>query len=222
MLWAGLGPIGWVSIRMAALLTPPFYGRAYLARLNRRGYISPSATIYHRDLRMGERVFIGEHTVIFQDKDGGAVELGEGVRIYDYNFIQTGDGGSVTIGDRTTIQPRCQFSAYVGNIRIGSHVSIAPNCSFYPYDHGFEPGIPISRQPLQTKGDIIIGDNSWLGVGVIVLSGVRIGNGAVVAAGSVVIDDVPDDAIAAGSPARVVKYRSDLQKTAVVASHGDS
>jgi len=68
----------------------------------------------------------------------------------------------------------------------------------------------IKNQPLQTKGGILIEDNVWLGFGVIVLSGVRIGKGAVIGAGSVVTDDIPAGAIAVGVPARVVKMRCDL------------
>ena len=63
---------------------------------------------------------------------------------------------------------------------------------------------------MQTKGGIVIGDDAWLGVGVIVLDGVKIGKGAVVGAGSVVTRDIPDGAIATGVPARVVKMRRDL------------
>ena len=65
-------------------------------------------------------------------------------------------------------------------------------------------------QPVWTKGGIIIGDDVWLGVGVNVLDGVRIGKGAVIGAGSVVTKDIPKGAIAAGVPAQIVKIRSDL------------
>jgi acetyltransferase-like isoleucine patch superfamily enzyme len=95
-------------------------------------------------------------------------------------------------------------------------VDIAPCCAFYPYNHGIVPGIPIRKQPLQSKGGIVVDDGAWLGFGVIVLDGVRIGKGAVVGAGSVVTRDVPDGAIACGVPARVLMMRSDLsQETAV-------
>jgi len=72
------------------------------------------------------------------------------------------------------------------------------------------PGKSMREQPLESKGDIIVGDGAWLGYGVIVLDGARIGKGAVVGAGSVVKDDIPDGCIAAGVPARVVKTRSDI------------
>ena len=72
------------------------------------------------------------------------------------------------------------------------------------------PDLPIRRQPLRSRGDIIIEDEVWLGYGVIVLDGVRIGYGAVVGAGSVVVHDVPPGAIVQGVPARVIMFRSDL------------
>jgi acetyltransferase-like isoleucine patch superfamily enzyme len=213
MHFAGLSPFGRIATRLATWLAPPYYGRCYLALLNQRGYIAPTATICHNNLRLSNNVFLGDRVVIYQDKDGGLVELGERVHIYGETFIQTGSGGSLKIGNNTHIHPRCQISAYKSSIYIGCDVQIAPNCAFYPYDHSFVPGKLIAEQPLQTKGGIIVDDDAWLGFGVIVLDGVRIGEGAVVGAGSVVTHDVPDGAIAVGVPARVVKMRTDLVET---------
>ena len=61
-----------------------------------------------------------------------------------------------------------------------------------------------------------MGDHSWLGTGVIVLGGVRMGKGVVIGAGSVVTKDVPDGAIAVGVPARVVKMRKDLTESIII------
>lgn len=207
MRFAGVGTFGRIAAWLAALWTPPYYGRYELARRSRRGYVSPSATIHHTDLRLGEHVFIDDRVLIYQDRDGGEVDLAEGVHLHRDTIIQTGYGGSVKIGKNTYIQPRCQLSAYKAPISIGASVQIAPNCAFYPYDHSTEPGTPISRQPLQTKGGIVIGDDVWLGVGVLVLDGVTIGEGAVIGAGAVVTGDVPKGAIAVGVPARVIKTR---------------
>jgi acetyltransferase-like isoleucine patch superfamily enzyme len=80
----------------------------------------------------------------------------------------------------------------------------------YPYNHGVAPDKPIRQQPLESKGDIIIEDEAWLGVGVTVLDGVRIGKGAVVGAGSVVTKDIPEGAIAFGVPARVIRMRGEI------------
>lgn len=208
MHFAGLSRFGRVATWLATWFVPPFYGRFSLVHLNPKGYISPTATIYHDGLQLGNHVFIGDRVVIFKDREGGPVELGNRVTLYGESFIQTGQGGSLKVGDNSHIHQRCQISAYKSSIYIGSHVQIAPNCAFYPYDHGFAPGQLITEQPLTTKGGIVIDDDSWLGFGVIVLDGVRIGKGAVIGAGSVVTHDIPDGGIATGVPARVIKMRT--------------
>jgi acetyltransferase-like isoleucine patch superfamily enzyme len=179
MQFAGLGFLGRIAARLAAWFAPPHKGRVVLARMSRRGYIEPTATIYHSNLRLGTHIFIGL-------------------------------GGYVTVGENSSIHPRCQLNANVSPIKIGCGVMIGPSCALYSYDHGIAPNMSIRKQPLQTKGGIVIDDDVWLGFGVIVLDGVRIGKGAVVGAGSVVTHDVPDNAIAVGVPARIVKMRSDL------------
>lgn len=212
MRYAGLNSFGRIATRLAVLFAPPYYGRCFFARLNPKGYISPSATVHHNSINFGRNIFIGDNVVIYQDKDGGSVELGDRVHIYGETYIQTGSGGSLKIGDNSHIQPRCQISAYKASVFIGSEVQIAPNCAFYPYNHGVEPDKLIQEQPLQSRGDIIVGDDAWLGYGVIVLDGVHIGKGAVIGAGSVVTDDIPDGGIAVGVPARVVKMRGDISQ----------
>jgi acetyltransferase-like isoleucine patch superfamily enzyme len=207
MHFAGFGFWGRLATRLASWFVPGYYGRLQLARLNKKGYISPDATIDNSNLVLGNNLFIGDRVVIYNPGDGGRVDLSDGVRIYGDTFIQTGQGGSVKIGGDTHIQPGCHLLAYKASIEIGRDVQIAPRCAFYPYDHGIFPGELIWKQPLTTKGNINIEDDVWLGFGVIVLSGVRIGRGAVVAAGSVVTHSIPAGAIAVGVPARVVKMR---------------
>jgi len=174
------------------------------------GYIAPSAQIAHTRLRCGRHVFIGDGVVIYQRHDAGPVELGDFVELHRDITIENSRGGSLTIGERTGVQAGCQFSAKLAPISIGRRVQIAPTCAFYPYDHGMTPSVPMIDQPLTTRGPIVIEDDVWLGYGVVVLSGVRIGAGAVVGAGSIVTRDLPRDAVAVGSPARVVKMRDEV------------
>jgi len=210
MQFAGLSRFGRIATIFATWLAPPYKGRSYLAHLTTRSYISPDASIYHGNLQLDDNVFIGDRVVIYQAADGGAVKIGKRAHLHREIIIETGKGGSLTIGNDTHIQPRCQFSAYKGEIRIGSDVQIAPFCAFYPYNHRFEADNPIKDQALFTKGGIVVEDDAWIGVGVIVLDGVRIGKGAVVGAGSIVTHDIPENAIALGVPARVVSHRSKL------------
>jgi len=211
--WMHFNPLshrGRIGSYLATWFAPSYKNRVYLASLNPKGYIAPSATICHANLNLATNVYIGDRVTIYQSNDG-EVRLGNGVKLYSEIIIETGDGGVIAIGEDTHIQPRCQLMAYLGSLKIGRRVEIAPNCAFYPYDHGFTHGEIIRNQPLKTKGGIVIGDDSWLGVGVIVLDGVRIGEGAVIGAGSVVTNDIPDNAIAVGNPAKVIKMRTDLK-----------
>jgi acetyltransferase-like isoleucine patch superfamily enzyme len=181
-----------------------------MARLDPKGYISPNASIYHNDLLLDKNVFIGDRVNIYKAKKGGSVKIGKGSFIHQDTIIETGYDGNLTIGANTHIQPRCQFSAYLGSIFIGNDVQIAPNCAFYPYGHNFATNELIKKQPLETKGDIIIEDDAWLGVGVIVLENVSVGKGSVIGAGAVVTHDIPELSIAVGNPARVIKHRRDI------------
>lgn len=92
----------------------------------------------------------------------------------------------------------------VGKVRIGNNVQIAPNVGLYTAGHPLHPD---SRNSGYEYGiNITIGDNVWIGGSVCVMPGVTIGNNAVIGAGSVVTKDIPENAIAVGNPARVLRY----------------
>ena len=198
---------------LALLWAPPYFQRHCLADMNARGFIALNTIIYGTTIRLGANVFIDNRVLIYQDQNGGPIEIGDRVRLQDDTHIQTAENGTVEIGADTHIHRGCQLTAAKTSIRIGCRVEIAARCAFYTYDHGCAPAKSIAAQPLQTKGGIMIEDEVWLGYGVIVLSGVRIGKGAVVGAGAVVTRDVPPGAIAVGVPARVVKMRDALPET---------
>ncbi|HHB11905.1 MAG TPA: acyltransferase [Chromatiales bacterium] len=205
---AGRGLPREAALRWAARQLPPFYGQVALSRLVEEGFVSPDAVIAHAGLRMGRHCFVGERVTIYQERDGGEVVLEDGVHLHRDTVIQTGQGGTVVLGAETHVQPRCQFSAYLGSVRVGARVEIAPACAFYPYNHRVAAGTPVRQQPLTTKGGIEIGDDVWIGYGAILLDGVRVGAGAVIGAGAVVTRSVEPEAIVAGNPARVIGMRS--------------
>lgn len=207
---AGRHRMGRLSMWLASWYAPAYKGSLYMASLSPAGYISPKAGICHSDVRFGAYVYMGDGADIFQSDGGGPVELQDRARVYGYNVLETGKGGYIRVGPDSRLQRGSQFYAYLQPIIIGRDVGIGPNCGFYSYNHTMEPGTPINSQPLVSKGPIVVGDHAWIGYGSVVLSGVRIGHGAVVGAGSVVTRDVPDGAIAMGKPARIVKMRSEL------------
>ena len=126
--------------------------------------------------------------------------VGEGTEIRPPFYVDY--GSYISIGART-------FANYglvaldVAAITIGDDVQIGPNVQLLTPTHpvGPEP----RRQKWEAAQPITIGDNVWLGGGVIVLPGVSIGDNTVVGAGAVVTRDLPADVVAVGNPARVVK-----------------
>jgi len=199
-----------IATRIALLGALPHFQRHSLARLAPCGFISTKATLFGDRIRLGSNVFIDDRVLIYQDPpDCGPVEISDRVKLHADTHIEVGPEGGVYIGAGTSIHRGCQIEAYKAPIHIGRRVEIAPRCAFQSFDHGTAPERPIGEQPLTTKGPIVIEDDVWLGHGVIVLSGVRIGEGAVIGAGSVVTRDVPAGAIAVGVPARVVRMRAD-------------
>lgn len=112
----------------------------------------------------------------------------------------------VSVGSGTTINRGCRFYASYHHkdvrIRIGNQVAVAPEVSFFAAGHDYK-----SLSLPDTAASITVGDHVWIGARSAILQGVTIGEGAVIAAGSVVIKDVPPYTVVAGIPARVIKKR---------------
>jgi acetyltransferase-like isoleucine patch superfamily enzyme len=158
-------------------------------------------------ISFGERVSIDDDVML--DASGAGekgISLGDGV-IVSRNCVIQGKTGPVMIGDRADIGCNCIFSS-VSGIEIGYSTLIAGHCYIgggrYRSDR---LDIPIMDQGSYSEGPVIIGEDVWLGAGVIVLDGVRIGRGSIIGAGSVVTREIPEFSVAVGVPARVVGTR---------------
>ena len=110
----------------------------------------------------------------------------------------------ITVGNNFYCNATCHF---LGDITFGDDVLIGPQTVIWGRDHGIEPGTKIRLQE-SIKSPIVIGNDVWIGANVTILKGVTIGDGAVIGAGAVVTKDIPENAIAVGNPAKVIKYRS--------------
>lgn len=136
----------------------------------------------------------------------GSIVIGKNVVIKNHVSLLT-YSGKIIIGDNTSINPYTIIYGH-GDVKIGKNVMIAAQSIIVSSNHNFNnTSIPMNQQGVSTKG-IHISDDVWLGANVKVLDGVTIGKGAVIAAGSVVNKSVPDYAIVAGVPAKIIKHRN--------------
>lgn len=140
---------------------------------------------------------------------GTLMKIGARTMVDAFVKIKPAGGmGELVIGQDCAINSGVVI--YTGNgIRIGDAVLIAANCTLAPTNHAFgDTGRRIRDQGfLASKGGIVIGDDVWLGANVVVLDGAVIGQGCVVAAGSVVRGELDPYSIYAGVPAKRVGAR---------------
>lgn len=225
--------IGWARPGRAYPIHPSISAGSLLEILVTRGAMA--ARGLWRRPRLGHGagpLFIGRGVTI---RHGRRLHAGRGVLLEDGVFIDALGEWGVRLGDQVTVGrgaaikstsvlwspgkglvvgPRSAFGDYshigaAGGIVVGADVLCGPRVSLHSENHRYEdPARPIREQGVRREG-IEIEDNCWLGSGVIVLDGVRIGRGSVIAAGSVVTMSVPPGSIAAGVPARVIGKRGD-------------
>lgn len=131
-------------------------------------------------------------------------EIDERVSVGDYTY---GVNPQTVLlfkdSDRVHVGKYCSFAYDVKVIASGEH-NYRAVANFPFYAHYLRQG---AEKDTLSKGEVWIGNDVWIGARAIILSGIKVGNGAVIAAGAVVTTDVPPYAIVGGVPARIIKYR---------------
>lgn len=152
---------------------------------------------------------IGANSIIFESvrllESPDRIHIGTGVRIYHNSVLNVGKKGYVKIGNYCTLGVGAYFNASEGRILIGDHVLIGG--SIYSYSHTVVPGKFVTK--CHKVADVVIEDDVFVGAGTIILPGVTVHRGAIVAAGAVVIEDVPAYHIVGGVPAKKMGVRSE-------------
>ncbi|MCB0185429.1 MAG: acyltransferase [Caldilineaceae bacterium] len=195
--------------RMLAL----FRGLPRKAQFDSTGvaFVGRAVVLRHPQLLRAGRSLILEDNVFIDALSVKGVALGDNVTIARHTTIQcTGVirtlGVGLHVGSNSAIGAYSYIGAQ-GGVTIGQNVIMGPRVSIHSENHKYAaPTLPIRLQGESRKG-IAIGDDCWIGAGAIILDGVTIGQGSVIAAGSVVTKDVPEKAVVAGVPARIVRFR---------------
>jgi acetyltransferase-like isoleucine patch superfamily enzyme len=146
-------------------------------------------------------IIIGPNVVINSINRGYHINMHSPVKL-----MAESSGAVIAIGENTRIHGTC-IHAYGAKISIGKNCLIAANTQIFD-SNGHELSFPDVQNRINTKDipkSIIIEDNVWIGAHCLITPGVRIGNGSVIAAGSIVTKDIPSNVIAGGNPAKVIK-----------------
>ena len=181
--------------------------------ISKKVFVGKGVKLYEkRYLSVGDNTKLHDHVKIDAlSRDG--VSIGKRCVIGAHSAIEcTGSlsavGKGVSIGDNTSFGSNCYFGA-AGGIVIGKDVIAGQNIRFHAENHNYlDKDKPIREQGVTHQG-IRVGDNCWIGAGVVFLDGAEIGAGCVVAANAVVTKKFPCNVVIGGIPARILKYRKE-------------
>ncbi len=135
----------------------------------------------------------------------GRLEIGPQTLLEPGVWLTAPGSARIRIGSGTSLNLGVMVAA-AELVEIGDHCMLANGCFITDANHRFDdPDQPVPWQGFTSKGPTRIGDNVWCGSGVVVTSGVTIGQRCVIGANSVVVTDLPPFSIAAGAPARVLR-----------------
>jgi acetyltransferase-like isoleucine patch superfamily enzyme len=157
-------------------------------------------------VRIGNDVVIDDLVVLdAKGEKNRGIEIGDGVFLGRGTILSCKDG-DITLQDHVNIGFHSEiFSG--SSVVVGRHGLFAAQTYLVGGGHSFDGQGPVVEQERVSSG-ITLGENVWLGTGAKILDGVRIGRNVVVGAGAVVNEDLPDGAVAAGVPARILRTRS--------------
>lgn len=137
------------------------------------------------------------------------ISFGKRTVVKSFVIVQT-SGGEMRFGRECALSSFSHFSTGAGNVIIGDYVRIAPNCTFIGGTKSTSRrDVKIVEQPEVEPNGITIGDDVLIGANSVILPAARVGTGAVIGAGSLVQGSIPEYAIAAGTPAKVIGYRGE-------------
>jgi acetyltransferase-like isoleucine patch superfamily enzyme len=157
-----------------------------------------------RRLRLDGLAFIGPGCSL-EVAPGATIELGRWSWLGHGCKVRCHEG-AVSIGAKSVLGQECTISAYQ-HVSIGRECVIADRVMMIDFDHGMvEVDRPIRLQGIY-KRDVRVGNNVWIGYGACVLRGVTVGDNAVIGTNAVVTKAVPENAVVAGVPARVIRMR---------------
>jgi acetyltransferase-like isoleucine patch superfamily enzyme len=200
----------WVPGALGLWARKTFYP-SLLRSVGRGVVFGRNITLRHpHKIALGADCFIDDNVVLdAKGESNRGLTLGNNVYV-GRNTILSCKEGDIAIGDHTNVSANCSLLSET-EIKLGKYCFLAGHCYLVAGgNHSFDDlETPIMFQPSFSRGGISVGDDVWLGAGVIVLDGATIERGCVVGAGSVVTKPLTEFSVAVGSPARKIRDRRD-------------
>ncbi len=199
-----------LSEKMGSLLRGYWY-RIFFKQCGGFLFVGKRCKIRHcHKIRTGKTIQIGDQVEINALSREGII-LGNNVSIHRNTIIEcTGVirnlGEGLVIGNNVGIAQNC-FIQVRGKVTIGNDVMFGPGVSVFSEEHGFEDLEKPMIAQAETRRPVQIGNNVWIGTRAVILGGVTIGEGSIIAAGAVVRESVPPYSVVAGVPAKVIRSR---------------
>jgi chloramphenicol O-acetyltransferase type B len=193
---------------ISELLTPLFYKSRYFYYRAKNPTLSLSISSKLRaNLTFGNNVSIGKNTLVSDTTIGENVTVQHdccliNVLIGDFSYVSSG-----TQLDLTQIGKFCSLGPQILSGCGGHPINLVSTNPVF-FSTFTQSGVTFATKDcFEDRKDIIIGHDVWIGARAFIKDGIKVGNGAVVAAGAVVVKDVPDYAIVGGTPAKIIRYR---------------
>jgi acetyltransferase-like isoleucine patch superfamily enzyme len=154
------------------------------------------------NVEFGERCWIYSSYAFlhFHSRQKIGLRIGHDTGVYIGSMFELGPDGKVEVGDFSTLVG--PIISTNGMVKIGSHTLIAHDVVIADHFAAVPPGSQMFGPP---SASVVVGDNTWIGARVVLLSGAKIGEGSIVGAGSVVDFEVRPFSVVAGNPAKVVR-----------------
>jgi acetyltransferase-like isoleucine patch superfamily enzyme len=202
------GVPGALGLALRRLLWPRLFGSC-----GRGTLFGPGVVLRHPNrIHLGARVVVGERCVLDARNTASerTIEIDDDVVLANDVVVQC-KRACIRIGARTGLGPHCIVQAADDNdVDLGTDIAVGPRCSILAGgNYNTERlDVPIWRQGIRQGEGVVMEDDIWLGAHAIVLPGVRVGRGSIVAAGAAVTRDVAAFTICAGLPARPLRQRA--------------
>ncbi len=206
----------WVILQLLGKVGPMFlrglWWKLWLKHSAGLVLVGEHVTIHNPQYISVGRNFVAEDYCEIQGVSREGIVFGEHVTVGRFAMIRPSGyygreiGIGLKVGDHSNIGPYCYIGCS-GGIEIGQNVLMSPRVSLYSENHDFARlDAPMNAQGV-TRQPTTVGDDCWLASNSVILAGVHVGEGAVVAAGAVVTKHVPPCAIVGGVPAKVIGWR---------------